>query len=334
MAKKGDNITGASELAKQVLGGDIKNVYLFYGEEDYLKSYFTKAVLARIGADRESVTWFDGKVSAADLSAALDVSPLLAEVTAVVVRDSGIFKGSSKTQDLSFLSELEGDSFVIFRESDADRSNANFKAVESAGTAVMCGEQPDAEITRILARKAGSLGRKISVGAVAELIRGKGRGLYMLINEVDRLSFLVEEGGMIDENTVRSAASLSPEAKIYEFTDAVVEKKPELAYEKYYGLLADKEPPQRLLISLAYHFRGVYNAAVLSEKGMNTSSIAAELKLQEFIVRKYLKQSRIYTGDALRDVIDFIADVDIRGKSGLVSASDMVEIVISYVNSQ
>ncbi|MBP1586896.1 MAG: DNA polymerase III subunit delta [Clostridia bacterium] len=334
MAKKGDNTIGASELAKQVMSGEIKNVYLFYGEEEYLKSFFTKSVLARIGASRESVTWFDGKVSPVDLSAALDVSPLLAEVTAVVVRDSGIFKGSSRTQDFSFLAELEGDSFAIFRETDVDRSNGNFKAVESAGMAIMCGEQPDSEITRLLARKAGSLGRQISTGAVAQLIRGKGRDLYMLVNEVDRLSFLVEEGGMIDENTVRSATELSPEARIYEFTDAVAEKKPEAAYEKYYSLLAEKEPPQRLLVSLAYHFRGLYNVAVLSEKGMNTAGMAAELKLQEFIVRKYLKQCKIYTRDALGDIVGFIADVDIRGKSGLMGAEDMVEVVISYVNSQ
>ena len=334
MAKKGDNITGASELAQQVLGGGIKNVYLFYGEEEYLKSYFTKALLSRIGAARESVTWFDGKVSPADLSAALDVTPMFSEVSAVVVRDSGIFKGASRSQDYAFLAEISGDSFIIFRESEADRSNAVFKTVESVGMAVMCGEQPDSEITRLLARKAGSLGLKISVGAVAELIRGKGRDLYALVNEVDRLGFLVEEGGMIDENTVRTATSLSPEARIYEFTDAVVEKKPDLAYEKYYSLLADKEPTQRLLISLAYHFRGLYNVAVLNEKGMTSAQMASELKLQEFIVRKYVKQGRLYTKAAVSDVIGFIADVDVRGKSGLMNASDMVETVIGYVNSQ
>ena len=161
MAKKSEGVTGATELARTLRQSELKNVYLFYGEEDYLKSNFTKIVIGMAGVGEDAVTALDGKITPAVLEEALETSPLLSETQVVTVRDSGIFKGSAKSAgDYSFLAELSGDSIVIFRETEADRNNANFKVAEACGLVLECAVQPESEVIKLLVKKAAANGRE------------------------------------------------------------------------------------------------------------------------------------------------------------------------------
>ena len=335
MAKKSEGVTGATELARTLRQSELKNVYLFYGEEDYLKSNFTKIVIGMAGVGEDAVTALDGKITPAVLEEALETSPLLSETQVVTVRDSGIFKGSAKSSgDYSFLAELSGDSIVIFRETEADRNNSNFKVAEACGLVLECTVQPESEVIKLLVKKAAANGRGITTGAILMLFRGAGKELFRLTNEVDRLSMLVPQGGTIDEKCVQEATELSPEARMFDLTDAIAEKNCDKAMVMLRAILADKIPELVVLAAVAKHFQALYNTCSLTEQNYNIREVAENLKIHEYVAKKYVRQVQNYNKKLLAEIIAEIADVDMRCKNSLLDARDGLMILIEDISAK
>ncbi len=329
MAKKTEPGMSASSMAAMIEKNELKNLYLFFGEDEFLKSYFSKCLIKRIGVSEESVKRFEGRIAAKDLREELGSSSLFASETVAVVTGSGLFKGSSASvaKDFAFLKELDEDSYVIFIEEEADRSNALYQMAESSGTVFDCSLRSLPEVVSSLTRRAGMNRTGITPGAIRLLYEGIGKDLYGLYNEVDRLALLVP-GGVIDENLVLAESPLSIEAKIYDFTDAVVEKNFDKAMSLLGAMLRDKTPPQYIFASVAKHYEALYNVRCLMDERNTVSQIAEKLGLRDFIAKKYVKQCGAFDRNGLAEMIDTIAELDLSAKNGLMTPDTALEIVI------
>lgn len=316
-------------MAAMIEKDALKSVYLFYGPEEFLKSYFSGRVIKRIGVDRGAVKRFEGKITGEDLLNALDASFLFSEKTVVLVRNSGLFKNGTKSaaESFEFLRDLEDDSFAIFVETEADKSNAVFKLVESCGAVFDCSLRPLSEAVSSLTKRANANGAGITPQAVRLLYEGIGKELFGLYNEVDRLALLVP-GGVIDEKLVLAESPLSPDAKIYDFTDAAVEKKTDKALECLEAMLKDRIAPQYILASIARHYRALYDVCCLSEMRLSPGEIAEKLDLKDFIAKKYIRQCESYNRETLAGIIDMIAGLDVDSKSGLITPERAIELII------
>ncbi len=316
-------------MAAMIEKDELKNVYLFYGPEEYLKTYFSGRVLKRIGADKDSVKRFEGKIAGADLMDELGSSFLFAETTVAVVRNSGMFKGTAKgaAEDFEFLKTLE-DSYVIFQETEADKTNALFKLVEGCGAVFDCSMRTLPEVTGTLTKRANRDGVGITPGAIKLLYEGIGKDLCGLFNEVDRLALLIP-GGVIDDRLVLDESPLSIEAKIYDFTDAVVEKKFDKAMNCLDAMQRDKIPAQYILVSLSKHYQSLYDVYCLAKNKISADEIAKILDLRDFVAKKYLRQCENYDRATLASVLDTIADLDLQSKNGLLTPERALELIIA-----
>ena len=316
-------------MAAMIEKDELKNVYLFHGPEEYLKTYFSGRVLKRRGADKDSVKRFEGKIAGEDLMDELGSSFLFAETTVAVVRNSGMFKGTAKSaaEDFEFLKTLE-DSYVIFQETEADKTNALFRLVESCGAVFDCSMRTLPEVTGTLTKRANRDGAGITPGAIKLLYEGIGKDLCGLFNEVDRLALLIP-GGVIDERLVLDESPLSIEAKIYDFTDAVVEKKFDKAMNCLDAMQRDKIPAQYILVSLSKHYQSLYDVYCLAKNKISADEIAKILDLRDFVAKKYLRQCENYDRATLASVLDTIADLDLQSKNGLLTPERALELIIA-----
>lgn len=333
MAKKTEPFLSASAMAAMIEKDALKNVYLFYGPDEFLKSYFSGRVIKKIGVDRESVKRFEGKVSAEDIESELGNSFLFAQTTVAVIRNSGLFKSATKSvaESFGFLKDLDEDSYALFVETEADKTNALFKIVEECGAVFDCSLRTLPEIVSSLTRRANANGVGITPQAIRLLYDGIGKELFGLYNEVDRLALLVP-GGIIDEKLVLAESPLSIDAKIYDFTDAVVEKKFDKAMETLDALLKDKIAPQYILASVAKHYQALYDVCCLAEMRLSAGEITDKLGLKDFIAKKYLKQCESYNRATLASTIDMISELDISAKNGQITPERVLELVIAAGN--
>lgn len=332
MAKKNESGIALGEMVTNIKAGDLKNVYLFYGEEEYLKSFFTKTICERYEADKDSIIYYDGKITAEELESASEASPLMMTNTIVIVRDSGIFKKSEEDASaFNFLKDLAEESCIIFREAGVDARNGIFKIVSECGVAYNCAKQPQSEILKILVHEANVNKRSITQGAVSLLYSGVGNDILLLMNEVDKLCLLVGEGETINESHVKYASEISLEAKIFDLTDGIAEKNKEKALKQLDALLAEKTPTQVIMATVSTNFTRLCRVADLYSQGKTMREISEFLGISEYPVKKYISQSKGYSKESLAKALDLISTIDVNSKNGKIDAVVGLELIIQEI---
>ena len=108
------------------------------------------------------------------------------------------------------------------------------------------------------------------------------------------------------------------ESVIFELTDNLGNKKIDKALDVLDNLIYQKEPIQKILITLYNHFKKLYlcNLAIKLNK-----DIALSLNLkpnQTFLVTKYKKQLSYFDSNTLNNILYELIDIDYKSKNGLV----------------
>lgn len=109
-----------AELKKQIKEKNMKNCYLFFGTEEYLKQFYTAKICSKFvtkGSETFSLRRYDGKENTLDeILEGAESMPFMSEYTVVIVHD---FPLDSLTKDdkerfSAFLQNLPDTSITIF----------------------------------------------------------------------------------------------------------------------------------------------------------------------------------------------------------------------------
>ena len=89
-------------LWKSIKAKDIGSLYLFYGQEEYLKRNYVEQIEKAILTDDFRLlnkVVLEGKVSASAIIDNCETAPVFSERKLVIVKNSGLFKGGKKSED-------------------------------------------------------------------------------------------------------------------------------------------------------------------------------------------------------------------------------------------
>ena len=106
----------------QRLKEDIKNrafhqLYLLYGEEDYLKKMYKNSLKQAVleGSDDINYSYFEGKdTDVLQIKETVETLPFFNDYRLVIVEDSGFFKSANTLAD--YLEDMPESSIVVFVE--------------------------------------------------------------------------------------------------------------------------------------------------------------------------------------------------------------------------
>ena len=99
---------------------------------------------------------------------------------------------------------------------------------------------------------------KVENSTLNDLIEISGTNLLSLMNEIRKLIEYAGEGGKITQESVNLLAVKQMESVIFELTDNLGNKKIDKAIEVLDNLIYQKEPLQKILITLYNHFKKLY----------------------------------------------------------------------------
>ena len=118
------------------------------------------------------------------------------------------------------------------------------------------------------------------------------------------------------------------QAVIFDLTDNLGKKETSKALEVYNGLILNKEPIQKILITLYNHFKKLYIIKI-AEKYNEDAATAMNLKPNQlFLVSKYKTQARYFETQELREVLEALIDLDANYKVGLISLEIGLEAIL------
>lgn len=317
-------------LNEDLKSGQLKQIYLLYGEEDYLKKQYkerlTKALLPE--GDTMNFARYEGK--GVDVKEVIDLSetmPFFAQRRLLVFEDTGFFK-SAGAELADYIKEMPDTTYYLFVESEVDKRSKLYKAVQAKGRAVELGMQDEGTLKRWIAGKVRDEKKQISEQTIVYFLGKVGTDMENITKELEKLFSYTLDRDVITREDVDAVCVTQISNHIFDMVNAVTEKKQRRALELYYELLALKEPPMRILFLMTRQYRLLYQVKQFQQKGYGRKEIAAKAGLHPFAVGKYMDQTKRLKNAELLGILEDAADLEERVKTGLLTDTLAVELFI------
>jgi DNA polymerase-3 subunit delta len=157
---------------------------------------------------------------------------------------------------------------------------------------------------------------RIDRDAAELIVQMVGTDLQLLDNEMEKLVLYAKDSKHISTRNVHELVAKTAEQNVFTFVDHVVRKRMDLAVESYHDLILQKESPIYLLFMIVRQFRLILQTMLQSEKGYSQQQIASQLGAHPYGIKIAAEQGRLYTKKSLAAIIEQLAELDYRIKSG------------------
>lgn len=277
MAVKRKTSGGGLPLLKAALAaGELENVYIFHGEESYLREYYLSEMKKKLVAGFESFNYhkLEGKsLTVQVLAETVEAMPMMAERTMVQVVDWDLYK-LSEEQRAALTALLEDFPpyccLVIVYDQIEYKPNKTYKklygALEKYTKTVKFEEQSQNEILKWVARRFKAAGRSIDAPTAEHLLFTCGCLMNSLIPEIGKIAAYAKNE-RVTKADIDAVAAPVLEAQVFEMTNAVSKGDFDRASEVLGTLLQLQEEPFMLLALIGKELRKLYTARIALDTG-------------------------------------------------------------------
>ena len=318
-------------LNEDLKTGNFSQIYLLYGEENYLKKQykerFVKALLPE--GDTMNYAHYEGKgINVREVIDLAETMPFFAERRVLVFENTGFFKSAAGVELADYLKELPETAYFLFVEDEVDKRGKMYKAVKSKGRAVELPFQDENTLKRWVVGQIGRENKKITEADVVYFLNKVGIDMENITKELEKLFCYALERDVITRADIDAVCVTQISNHIFDMVNAVAEKQQKKALDLYYELLTLKEPPMRILFLLTRQYRGLYQVKQLAQKGYGRKEIAEKAGLHPFAVGKFMEQAKRFQVKELRAILEDSVDIEQRVKTGLLTDTMAVEVFL------
>lgn len=327
-------------LEKELNNSELKPIYLLYGNEKYLIDVLVKKIKAKFGELIQGINYvIIDETNRQDLIFNIEVPAFGYDKKLIIVKNSGLFKKDGRKKEptnwqkevISYFEEndtvIQEMAVLVFIEEEVDK-NAVYTAIEK--NAIFCEITELKPIQLIAKLKQICNLYKVSCeeATLQYLLETAGTNLQVLINEIRKLIEYAGEGGIITCEAIDQLVIKQIESVIFELTDNLGSKKINQAIEVLDHLIYQKEPLQKILVTLYNHFKKLYLCTLAIR--LNEDIIKAlNLKPnQTFLVSKYKKQASYFKGEDLKQILKELVQIDAQSKNGLIDMNIALRSVL------
>ena len=321
-----------NSLNEDIKTGQLNRVYLLYGEEAYLKKQYKEKLRNAILSpdDTMNYAYYEGKgINVNEVIDLAETLPFFAERRLIILENTEFFKSSS-AELADYLKEMPDTTHMIFIESEVDKRNKLYKAVQNKGRAVELGRLDDDSLFRWVAGNIKRENKNISEKTVRHLLSKVGTDMENIQKELEKLFCYTMGKDSITIDDVETICTTQITNQIFDMVNAVAEKQQKKALQYYYDLLALKEPPMRILFLLARQFKLLLEVKTMDQKGYGRKEIADKTGIAPFAVGKYQTQAKAFQTKELRNIIEDSVETEECVKTGRLT--DMLAVEIFIVN--
>ncbi len=318
------------QLSEDIKSGQFKNVYLLYGEENYLKRLYKNKLKDAMVNDGDTMNYayFEGKdINPKEIIDLAETMPFFADRRVIIMENSGFFK--NKCDELAdYIDDMAESTCLVFVEDEADKRGRLFKKVKDKGRAVELNAQSEENLTKWILGNLNKEKKRITQNAMQLFLSKTGADMENIQKELEKLICYVGEKESITDKDVEEICTTVVTNNIFEMISAVAERRQKRALDLYYDLLALKEPPMRILFLLTRQFNLLMQVKDLQRLGFSNGDMAKKVGLSPYIVGKYLTQAKAFKMSWLRNAIEECANAEEEVKTGKMGDNMSVELLI------
>ncbi len=338
MAKKPDN-SGAFQALKAALRRkQPHHLYIFYGEEDYLRTYYLGALRKLLSdgpAEDFNVHRFDARTM--DLGAfsdAMDAIPVMAETSFIQVDDVDLYQLDSdeREQMAALLSDIPDYCYVVFVYDTCpwkpDRRMRKFHAViEKYAQIVEFAQQPERELMSWVARHFTSHGKRITPELCRYLINLCGGSMSAMASEISKVA-AYSTAQDISRADIDAVVEPVLDAVVFQLTDAIAEGRSAGALQILRTLLKMQQEPIPILGAIGSQLRRADAAKTLLAAGKGTDALMKLCAISSYPAQKAFGFARRLPEGFFTAALALCAETDYQIKTSYDDPGALLELLI------
>ncbi len=342
------------ELEKNLKTGHLQSLYLLYGEEEYLLESCVKKIKKLFGELVNGINYI--QIDEKNVNSLIDniQTPAFGYPRKLIIaKETGLFKkearGKKKTETTvkkntkqetiqekiatyikENISDLQDTVTIIFIEKEIG-SNELQKTINELGIVCDFEKLKPIQISKRIKAICNAYKVTIDDKTMQYFIETCGTSMLDLINEIRKLIEYVGENGTITTKDIDKLSIRELDSVIFDLTDNLGQKNIDKALTTLHELIYNKEPIQKILVTLYNHFKKLY-LIMLAEK--YNENIAETLNLkpnQMFLITKYKKQATYFKKSELREILEKLIDLDYKTKQGLIDINIGLEAILCMI---
>jgi len=334
--------------------GKPDSIYLFYGEEEYLRAEMLQRAVGTFIPDPslrsfnyDQLSGNDHKIH--DVINCAKNYPVMAEMRVVICREAEkIFKtrtGEKVTpKDESrfdvlykYLEDPNRNALLIFDfDKSGNKTHYPWKALFAKATPVEFSSMKEPEAIQWIASRAEKAGRTLETKAAQSLVAHLGTDLRTLASELEKLISYVGESSTIKAGDVEAVVGFSPSDNVFELTKVIGSGSKARAAEMVLRILsADKSARYPMFAVLSKYLEQLIIAREMSDRRESEPAIAQAIGLYgggAYYVKDYITAARRYSSAAkLDDALKALVRAEFDTRRVKIDDSLLVERLIAEI---
>ncbi len=332
-------------LEKELKQEKLHSIYLFYGEETYLLENAVKKIKKIFGDLILGINYIQiNETNVNGLISDIETPAFGYDKKLIIVKNSNILKKEKKSNTKSntdlqkkiseYIKEniktIDQTTVLIFIEEELIKCELT-NTIQELGEVCNFEKLKPLELKKRLKSICNMYQVNIDENTLQFFIETCGTNMQVLINEIRKLIEYAGKNGTIKKEDINKLSIKELESRIFDLTDNLGKRDITKALEMLNELLYNKEPIQKILITLYNHLKKIYITILAME---NNEDIAENLKLktnQTFLITKYKKQATYFRRDELKNVLQKLIELDYKSKQGQIDINIGLESILCMI---
>jgi len=310
-------------------------LYLLHGKEPYYIDLISDAIIKYALEEHErdfNQTIVYGKDCLPNEVVGLAKQyPMMAERSVVVIREAQEIKKWDEFEEY-FENPQPSTIFVVcYKHKELAKTSKVLKTIGKRGIVFLSDKVKDYQLTTWIMNYVKESGYDITDKAANLLAEFLGNDLGKIINELDKLSILLEKGTRINDVHIEENIGVSKDYNVFELVNAVAELDILKANKivDYFARNPKAADPILVIMNLFTQFNHMMKVQFLPVKSQE--AVAAELKIHPFKAKEILRLSRLHNPKRIAKNISYLKEYDLKAKGvgySNVSKGDILKELI------
>lgn len=332
MPPKGKTDNSAyQKLKKDIAGDSIGQLYIFHGEESYLRDFYLgrmKEKLLPAGMEEFNLHTLSGKeFDVKKLQELVDCLPMMSSRTLIVVSDFDLYKGD-KEGLIKVLSDLPEYVCLVFVydliEYKADARTKLAGVIKARGSVVPFNRQGQDDLVDWISRRFRALDHDIGTEDAKYLMFLCGDLMNGLISEIGKVGAYAKNH-RVTRADIDAVATPQLDAVVFQMTDAIAAGNFDRAASVLGDLFHMQEAPIKLLAVLGKQLRQLYSARLALEHKKGTAYLMEQWGMRNsYPAEKLMNAARKFSLPWCRRAVIRCGEVDLAMKSTGASGQELL----------
>lgn len=323
---------------------DLKGVYLFTGEEEYLMNKSMDMIKVKyIESSFETLNYIQIDEKGGDFEAILNACetlPFMSPKKLVVIKDiEKIMENESDDFDKKLSKYIEEiDNYLILlivdKRNTLKKTTSLYRKIKKMDGVVEFGNLRGKDINLWVKNIAKEKNKDISNSTISYFLKqstyleyGSQKNLHDLENEFQKiLSFSLGKDIMMEDIDMVLVKTL--DTNIFNLLNYISEKKVEESLKVFHEMYRSNEPVQKIMFMIIRQFRLYLMYKIYKKKGYSENNIGSKMKISPYEFKNISRGSGLFNEDNLKNILEIILKLDEKQKTSFQDEKLALEILV------